>query len=189
MAVDKTLSQKYNEMIEILRELTDSMARIEERVEFTSISLEKLEKTFEKHVEEAVDWKDRIADLETEGGNISHSDIVTSLHDLKNRLTSVETTFKDFPHAEVVRDLQGIKNDLIPIKKVIEELEKADALNKIKKLDEAEQIRKDSHKDRWKTVGWLILNVAMNLIWVTIAAYLLYKFGLQGPPGGVPGVP
>ena len=85
--------------------------------------------------------------------------------------------------------MNAIKNQLTPLKKYLEELEAAGTTNKIRKLEETENERKDAHKNRWKTLGWFFLNVAMNLIWVTIAAYVLWKLGLQGPPGGIPGVP
>lgn len=175
MPADKTLSQRYQEMVEILRELTDSMARIEERLEFYSEKHDKLEEKVEKHLIDAAVIISNVTKLELASGNITHAHIVDQLHEVKTRLTTIEVTFKDFPHSEVIKDIQAIKQDLAPYRKLLEDHK--DVPVRLKMLETADI----STKNRWKTLGTYGLNMLVYLIGVLIASYLLWLWKLQPP--------
>lgn len=158
MPADKTLSQKYQEMIEVLRELTDSLARLEERLEFFSTNLSKLDEKLDRH---------ELA--------FGHEGLTMEINKLKLRLESLETTFRDFPHSEVVKQIHAIRTELTPYNQFLEEIKGLP--EKVRNLEKEEA----TVRSRWKTFYIMSITFLVNLIWVIIASYVLVKFGLQMP--------
>jgi heme oxygenase len=179
--IDKNLSQKrYEEFADILHELAESLARIEERVEFFDEKLYKMQNDFDLCKERCEpDLKElfqKLTKIEFSDSNVSHSQLINMLHDIVIKLKALEINFEDYPYKKVLRELQNNRADLIQIKNELKKLE--DIPTKVRTLESNDS----SYKNKWKTFGWLALNVGMNLVWVLIASFLLYKLGISSPP-------
>jgi len=157
MPADKTLSQKYQEMIEVLRELTDSLARLEERLEFFSSNLAKLDDRLNKHEDAFGHW------------------VAEEINNIKLKLESLETTFRDFPHSELVKQVHAIRTELAPYGKFLDDMK--DVPEKVRNIEKDDA----AVKGKWKTVTIMVITFLVNLIWVIVASYILLKFGLQKP--------
>lgn len=179
MPTEKTLSQRYEELRQLLHELTESLGRIDERVEFYMDKLDQLEKEFNLYratsLDKIQDVAQKITALVSQSGDISHAQIMNSIHDLIVRLRAIEVGFDDFPHGEVVRELHSLRTEIGQVQKTIEHY--SDFVKKVDKME----ADKDSIQNRWKTIGWFAVNFLLYVVSVVGTALILKYFQLPDP--------
>jgi chromosome segregation ATPase len=179
MPTEKTLSQRYEELRQLLHELTESLARIDERVEFYMEKMNRLEKEFDLYrstsLDKIQDCAQKVTALISANGDMTPTQIMNAIHDLMLRLRALEVGFEDFPHAEVVRELHSLRNEIGQVQRTLE-----DYTSLVKKVDSMEAA-KDSNENRWKTVGWFAVNFLLYVVSVVGTAMILKYFNLPKP--------
>lgn len=160
MATQPTLSQKYEEVANNLVGLTATLGRIEERVDIFINKINSLETKVDHHVETCpvkcglADTLGRIKVLESKNGNA-----------LKDLVKELKSDFKTN-----IRELQA------------SDIRTTNAIHKLELEQQEIQSAANRGENKWRTFGWIALNVIVPIVWVTIASFILYHLGITSPP-------
>jgi len=160
MANQPTLSQKYQEVASNLVEVTSTLGRIEERVGIFIEKIHSLERKIDHHTENCpvkcqfADVASRVRVLESTDGK----DIKEWVKDLR---------------AECLEDIRALQAS---------DSKTADLIHSIQLEQQAIKAVTSQGENKWKTIGWIVLNICVPIAWVTIASFILYYLGITAPP-------
>jgi chromosome segregation ATPase len=159
--IDKqlTLSQRYELAQNELQQLSNLIARIDEKVDIFSKKHDVLDEKFGEHVE--------------------FCPIKQQMQEVLQRITALESHGSPALKKELDEDMQTVDEDIEEIITTIETIK-----DKQKQLElelQAIQIHSKSHDSFWKILGNFTFQTIMSLIWVIIAI-VLYHFGIPPAP-------
>jgi uncharacterized coiled-coil protein SlyX len=147
--------QYFNQVSESIKNVFELSTRIDERVQLMMKKQEDLEKKLDAQMQKTNDMTTRVTVLESQ---------VQKASDMNNRLAALESKNNN------QEKIKEISESVTGIAAIVHNMElKVQSLEGNTKRQEA----------RWKT----IFGFVVQLIWVVLAAYLLYRLGLQSPGG------
>lgn len=141
-----------SKVMETINSIFDLNARIDERVQ----TLMTKQKEVERKIEEFSNISSRVKILEDKEINTNNY-LIKQLDEIKSKIHSIESDVTN----QIFKKIEEIKENIHQIQMKIQKLEGST----------------EGQENRWKTIA----SFTLQFIWVILAAYVLYKLGIQAP--------
>jgi chromosome segregation ATPase len=154
------LSQRYEEVSSNLMLLTETMGRIDERVAIFVEKIENLEHKMDTHMEACP-------------ARCKFNELITRLSILESKNGKDVKEFIKELKTECEAQIRSLQTASVRTSEIIHSIQM-----------EQQSIKESTKRgeNKWRTLGWIALNIIVPIIWVIVASAILYHLGIASPP-------